>query len=627
MAATDGKRPKLRRISTIFLFIFSIAAVRAGNAGQTVSSSSLTVTPSTVVLTIGETANLSVVDGSGRPVSDAQWTVSPLIADITPEGDNMALVARQTGQAVLTAYANNLSATAAVTIVAGQRLPATAVQWSLAPTPGYEPLVLIQAVPSPQSTALYDIEWRPSAPAIVRALQSDGEQLWMTTLTAFGSPDYLDKDIAQSFGQTTLAGKPLDNVGQLLLGENGVFYAITNAKAGKDPGIPPEGQSFLAKVAGDFLGNLVLLERGPTNDSIMSISGKDGTQQWHYVSSGRLGKSITANYNGQIALVETEQDRPNAALIVIDSGSGKILQRIALPSSSTTLKNFKCIAGNDLINARPARTGSVFTSSDANIYVQVEIHNEMSDALPCGAGRYTFDNSLSLLRVTPTGETAWKSFVDVHSEGSGSYVAQPRVWAGETIPDGLGGELAAWTYFFPGGKDGQKPHAEARLTRIATGFSQQLDYTLPMAGWGRNPFAPFDQNMVLGEQTTLYATDKQSLISFDITKGEVNWVRRPPTGEVQIQWATAGGGILVANAGVLSYFDHAGNRMQLQWTPTPSGSFVDARDIGVSQVNLIDQVPLPPFELRSIQLSWFGNLLGVEDVPPFGHGSILQFQR
>lgn len=627
MVATDGKWPKLRRISTISLFIFLIAAARVGKAGQTAPSGSLIVTPSTVVLTIGETASLSAVDGSGRPVSDAQWTVSPLIADITPENDTMALVARQTGQAMLTAYANNLSATATVTIVAGPQLATTTVRWSLAPTPGYEPLILRQAVPSESNTALYDIEWTASAPAIVRALQSDGEQLWMMTLTALGSPEYLDKDIAQSFGQTTLAGKPMDNLGGLLLMEDGGFVGEVNPKAAEERPMPGAGQTFIVKAIGDCCGNLLLLERGHSNDSIVSISRKDGSETWRYVSPGRLGNSMTANFNNQIATVETEQDTPNAALIVLENGSGRIVQRIALPSSSTTLKNFKCIAGNDLVNIRPARAGSVFTSTDADIYVQVEVHNEMFDALPCGTGHYTFDNSLSLLRVTPTGETAWKSFVDVQSEASGHYVAQPRVWAGETIPDGLGGELAAWTYFFPVSKDGQKPHAEARLTRIVADFSQQFDYTFPMAGWGRNPFAAFDQNMVLGEQTTLYATDKQSLISFDITKGEVNWVRRPPTGEVQIQWATAGGGILVANAGTLGYFDHTGHGIQVPWTPKPAGSFVDARDIGLEQFDLADRTPLPPLELRSIQMSWMSELLGVEDAPPFGHGSILQFVR
>jgi hypothetical protein len=625
VAATSGKNSKSRQAIVILLFVFSVLASRLGDAEQAAPSASLTVTPSAVNLVVGDSADLRVVDNFGRPVSDVQWTVSPSIAEIELLGDTMMLRAMQSGQAVLTAYAENLSAAATVTIAAGPQLPPTAVRWSLAPTPGYEPLILRQAVPSGDVTALYDIEWSPSAPAIVRGLQSDGEQMWMTRLTAFGNPQYLDKNLGQSFGQTSLADKPMDNLGGLLLMEDGGFVAEANPKGAEQQPLPGDGETFIVRAIGDCCGNLLLLERAHSNDTIVSISRKDGSEAWRYVSPGRLGNSMTANFNNQIATVETEQDTPNATLIVLDSDSGKTLQRIALPSSSTTIKNFKCIPGNDLVNVRPARAGSVFTSTDANIYVQVEVHNEMFDALPCNTGHYTFDNSLSLLKVTPTGETAWKSFVDIHSEADGHYVAQPRVFAGESIPDGLDGELAAWTYFFPGSKDGQKPHPEARLTRVASDFSQQFDYTLPAPGWGRNPLAPFDENMVLGEQNTLYASDEQSLISFDITKGQVNWVRRPPTGEVKIQWATAGGGILVANAGVLSLFSHAGDRMPLPWTPRPQGSFVDARDIDLAQFDLSDGTPQPPLQLRSVQLSWFGELLGVEDGPPFGHGNIMQF--
>lgn len=625
MAATRETWSKLSWASAIVLFVLLIATSKVGEAKQFGSTGSLTVTPSTVVLTIDGTAELSVIDSSGRPVSDAQWSVSPSIAEIEVENGAVRLRATESGRAVLTAFAENLSAAATVTIVASEQLSATTVQWSLTPTPGYEPLLLRQAEPGDQKAAMYDIEWNASAPAIVRALRPDGEQVWMTRLSSLAGPSRLGQEVSPPQGRTLLHGQPVDNVGQLLLGEGGTFFAIMNPKAGKDPAIPPEGQSFLVRVVGDSSGGLILVERGHSNDSIVDISAKDGSEAWRYNSVGRFGKDLTVTFNNQIGIVETEADIPSSSLIVLDGQTGKLLYRNPFPTSSTTVKGLKCIAGNDIINLRPSRAGSIFSSADGNIYVQVEIHNEMGNAAHCGSDNYVFDNSLSMLRVTPRGEAAWKSFADVHSEGNSLYVAQPRVFAGESIPDGMGGELAAWTYFFPGGKDGQKPHYEARLTRIPSDFSDQLDYTLPMPGWEANPLKTFEENMVLGEQDTLYAVGPRSLISFDIAEGEVNWVRRPPTGEVEIQWSTAGGGILVANAGTLGLFDHAGNGVQLPWTPKPSGSFADARDIDLAQFNLFDRTPLPPLALRSVQVSWTGDWLGVEEGPPFGQGSIFQF--
>ena len=204
---------------------------------------------------------------------------------------------------------------------------------------------------------------------------------------------------------------------------------------------------------------------------------------------------------------------------------------------------------NVLHSLGPAPAGSVFTSVDGNMYVQVEGHLESEDLVDCKFTQWSFDNSLSLLQVKPSGEADWKTFQHIHADGNGSFHLQPRVFVGESIPDGQDGVLTAWTYFFPGSKEknGEKSHFEARLSRI--GPLGQFDYTLPMALWTPGINSLFDENMILAENNVaLYATNKHFLLRFEIKPGEVKWVRNPPTGEVDLQFSTPGGGLMVTNS-------------------------------------------------------------------------------
>ncbi len=237
----------------------------------------------------------------------------------------------------------------------------------------------------------------------------------------------------------------------------------------------------------------------------------------------------------------------------------------------------------------------------------------------CKDKQYIVDNSLALLRVTPTGETEWKTFQHIHSDATGSFVPQPRVFAGESIPDGFGGVLAAWTYAFPGAAGGQKPYLEARLTRFSP--SDQRDFSLPMPSWTEGLAGLFDQNMILGEGNALYATNGPILLRFDIQAGELSWARHPPTAGVKLQHSTSGGGLLVSNAGRLVYFDANGNGIDLPWTvPTTV-----LGDVGLAQSDLFDHSPAAPLLLRDAQLCWTGNFVAVEDGAPNGRGALVFF--
>ena len=587
-------------------------------SAQSVNPSSLLVTPSTLVLLVGEDYTLSAVDATGRPVSGAEWALSTPIADLHVENGEAHLNALSAGRATLTASFDGQSASATVSILSGPALPPATVRWSLEPTLGYETLKVLQAHLSVDSpVAFYSIEGSKSSTAIIRALQVLGQQVWMTHLSSSASPLTFKQDLFP-YGQTVLNGEPFGNIRQLLIGSNG-FVATTGRPGLSAPGLPADGNSILLRGSSDRFGGLLLLERGRFRDSFLDLRAADGTESWRYRSPGRLSKNWTVNQSGDVGIVETLTKPLSAALLVLNGKTGEVRYRIPFPVSSSTINGFKCTNTNILSNLRPSPAGSVFTSEDGNMYLQVETHVESLDMDNCKDKQYVVDNSLALLRVTPTGETEWKTFQHIHSDSAGSFVPQPRVFAGESIPDGFGGVLAAWTYAFPGVVGGQKPYLEARLTRISP--SGQRDFTLPMPFWSEGLVGLFDQNMILGEGNALYATNGPILLRFDIQAGELSWARHPPTGEVRLQHSTSGGGLLISNVGRLVYFDANGNGIDLPWTvPTTV-----LGDIGLAQSDLFNHSPTAPLLLRDAQLCWTGNFVAVEDGPPNGRGALVFF--
>jgi len=384
------------------------------------------------------------------------------------------------------------------------------------------------------------------------------------------------------------------------------------------PGLPSDGNSILLRGSGDRFGGLLLLERGRFRDSLLDLRAADGTESWRYRSAGRLSKNWTVNQSGDVGIVETLTKPISAALLVLNGKTGEVRYRIPFPVSSSTINGFKCTNTNILSNLRPSPAGSVFTSDDGNMYLQVEIHVESLVMDNCKDKQYTVDNSLALLRVTPTGETEWKTFQHIHSDATGSFVPQPRVFAGESIPDGFGGVLAAWTYAFPGAAGGQKPYLEARLTRFSP--SGQRDFSLPMPSWTEGLAGLFDQNMILGEGNALYATNGPILLRFDIQAGE-------PAGPAILPPPESSFNTPRPVAASSSPMPVASSTL----TPTETAlTFLGPYppvlgDVGLAQSDLFDHSPAAPLLLRDAQLCWTGNFVAVEDGAPNGRGALVFF--
>jgi hypothetical protein len=609
------------------LVMFLLALFFAGSpspsvsAAQSPDSSYFAVTPSAATISLGEEASFSAIDSSGRPVSNVQWSINPPLADVRVENGEGTITAKQSGRVTITAKAGSKTASASLSILPGTTLPAATVKWSVEPLPGFATLEVRQAVPnSDPEVVFYSIEWSKSSNAIVRAFRDSGQQVWMSQLSSTASPVTLKQQLPPA--GVLLWNQRVINTFRELFPDDDLHFPPNSSAEPSTFGLPADGKSILLRDSGDDSGGLLLLERGRFRDSLVDLSHSDGSEAWRYHSEGRLSKNWTVNHSGDVALVETLNQPPYSALLVLDGKNGTVRLKVPFPDSSTTINGFRCKDPmyNVLKNIRQSLSGSVFTSTDHNMYIQVETHIESTDNENCKPKQYSFDDSLALLRVTPDGQSEWKTFQHVHADGDGGFHVQPRLAAGESIPDGFGGVLAAWTYIDPHSKPGEPLHTEARLTRISD--STQRDFILPMPYWtpGINSF--FAENMILGEGNPLYATNGTLLVRFDTEVGEVNWVRNPPTGSIKLGHSTRGGGLLLANAGRLHYFDAKGNGLDILWTVAVS----NPEDIGLVQSDPFDGTPLGPLQLRDVQLTWAGgNLIAVEDGSPYGHGSLLMF--
>ena len=609
-----------------FVLAFALVALFFGplvsttGAAQVPVATAVTVTPTSVTMLVNDSRNLSVVDSSGSPIKNAEWSISEPVANLGVENGAVSVQALRQGRAIITASTEHGSATAVISIVSGTKFPPATVQWSLQPTPGYESLMTVQSVPTEHRVDFYSIEWSKTSNAVVRALTQGGEQLWRTEINAMASPAALKTQLPP-VAETTMNHERISDHTQILIGDNGTAFAANNPSDPGHYGLPPDGKYLLLRICGANSGGIYLLERGRFHDLIVKLDPADGKQNWQYQSPGHLTNSWTVNLNDDIGIVETVSSPPSSAFLMLDGKTGSAKFKIPFPSSSSTLTGVRCAdpTRNILNNLRPAVSGSPFTNTDGNMYLQVEVHVESVDYEGCKPKQYSFDERLLLLRVTPEGESEWKTFQHIHADGDGGFSVQDRLFAGETIPDGFGGVLAAWTYVDAHTKPHEPMHTEARVSRISV--EDQRDFILPMPFWtsGLNSF--FDANMVLGDNNILYATNGVVLVRFDTQTGLADWVRQPPTGRIAIDHATAGGGVLVFNAGHVAYFNAKGDGLLFPWSVSTESS----SDIGLAQFDVFDHTPEAPITLRELYYYPLGDYIGVEEGAPKGRGILLFF--
>jgi outer membrane protein assembly factor BamB len=296
---------------------------------QSENTAALLVTPSSLALLAGENARLSAVDASGRPVANVRWSIYPAVADLQTEDGEVDVHAKQSGHAILTATAEDHTASASITVAPGDTLPRGTVRWSLDPLPGYETLSVAQAVLGSESgMAFYSVEWSKSSNAIVRALRDTGQQVWMTHLSSTASPVTLKHALPQP-GEVFFNQARISDHSQFIIGDKSAF-ALNNSIDPSFYNLPADGKWILIGYSPDESGGIILLERGRFQDSLVDLAPADGRESWRYRSEGRLSKNWTIHYSGDVGIVETLKQPASSALLILAADTGQVRFRISL---------------------------------------------------------------------------------------------------------------------------------------------------------------------------------------------------------------------------------------------------------------------------------------------------------
>src|SRR5579862_1681998 len=232
------------------VFVSALFAIRSFATPQSGNTSGLFITPSTVVLQVDEDSAFSAIDETGRPVSNVEWSVKPGIAELHRDNGEIRVEAKTAGRAVLTATANNQIATAIISVVPDSKLPPATIRWSLDPTPGFETLLVGQAVPTRGGPTFYSVEWSKSSNAIVRALYNSGQQLWVAHLSSTASPLTLKHRVPEP-GEVFQNQAILSDHSWFIIGDKGGF-AMNNDTDPSHYDLPADGKNILVRAVGDF---------------------------------------------------------------------------------------------------------------------------------------------------------------------------------------------------------------------------------------------------------------------------------------------------------------------------------------------------------------------------------------
>jgi Concanavalin A-like lectin/glucanases superfamily/Putative Ig domain/Bacterial Ig-like domain (group 2)/PQQ-like domain len=141
----------------------------------------LSITPTRVVLPTGGRRLVGVTDNFGRAIDSPAWTTSEAgIATVTAEG---LVTGVSAGTATIIAALGGLSAELQVTVLAGGTLPLGTEQWSVSATPGYYVAQTIKGMPGMNGTTyLLERELNGGGSSLVRVLDDDGNEQWSASV-------------------------------------------------------------------------------------------------------------------------------------------------------------------------------------------------------------------------------------------------------------------------------------------------------------------------------------------------------------------------------------------------------------------------------------------------------------
>lgn len=161
------------------------------NLAGVVSSPNQTlfVSPAKVSMLAADSQSFCVFDIEGHDLTaSAEWSLSTsgvvdLVSEPEPE-----ITARNQGNVRLLAKVNGQVAEATVAVFSGDKLPVGTVRWQTPLIPGYRNENFVQAMGTTNGVDIYMMDKNENGDAIIRAIRSDGRQVWMKRFPSGTSP-------------------------------------------------------------------------------------------------------------------------------------------------------------------------------------------------------------------------------------------------------------------------------------------------------------------------------------------------------------------------------------------------------------------------------------------------------
>jgi outer membrane protein assembly factor BamB len=295
---------------------------------------------------------------------------------------------------------------------------------------------------------------------------------------------------------------------------------------------------------GDQTGGALLLLRDTSGPAaIVRIGHPVERTQWRYEPPGRLSGDWAMSWDGTLYVIETPADG-FPQIVAIDSATGLAKFRLPVPRSTSTVSELRCALNQARRGGTPLLMGPVTVpdgKAAAFPFVETLHDDQACDASAAGEVRRRY--AIKLLRVTRDGQFTVRPLREVTATSR----TAPQFAFHLVVPDGQDGLLVPVRTSMADGS------VDNRIVRLEG--DTQTEYTLPTLG-----------EYVLGEVTSVYKTgngyiaDGHTLIAFDPVQGEVRWTFTPPSGDIKINFAAKGGGVVVDTDEGISLIDASGVR-------------------------------------------------------------------
>ena len=316
------------------------------------------------------------------PVDGVTWTTSdPSVAAFSVE-DPSSLEAVGPGDATVTATLDSLTATAQVTVVAGETLPVGTVSWAADPPAGLVP-----------GGSVYTYRVDSTVPELY-GVEYDGSRV-------------------QYRG-----------------------YAWNGDAVRVDVPALSDGE-YVSQTMGDTSGGLVVA----FDAGVVRFAGPDDTVPWRYDASGSV-QDIAQGADGVIYVVEVMSDG-FTEVVLLDGETGAAFQRVGLRLHSVWKTwNWDCEPNRNYSGEDWAGVGPISVGHDGTAYLPVVTREDYYDYEPCGVGTGHWTGRAYLLSVTADGSSTLQLLHEATSDDD--YWAVGTWGTTQALPDDSGGVLTTW---------------------------------------------------------------------------------------------------------------------------------------------------------------------------------------